>query len=52
MGVVGSPKSEQEKKVTKIILPNNWKPRDYQRPMWDFLEKGGKRAIGIWHRLP
>lgn len=33
-----------------IELPNAWKPRDYQRPMWDYLEKGGKRAIGIWHR--
>lgn len=36
--------------MAQIYLPNNWKPRAYQRPMWDFLEKGGKRAIGIWHR--
>jgi phage terminase large subunit len=33
-----------------IKIPNNWQPRDYQRPMWDYLEKGGKRAIGAWHR--
>lgn len=25
-------------------------PRDYQRPLWDYLEKGGKRAIEIAHR--
>ncbi len=33
-----------------IRLPNNWRPRAYQRPLWDYLENGGKRAIGIWHR--
>lgn len=33
-----------------ISLPNGWQPRSYQRPLWDYLERGGKRAIGIWHR--
>jgi hypothetical protein len=33
-----------------ISLPNNWQPRWYQRPLWDYLEKGGRRAIAIWHR--
>lgn len=33
-----------------ISLPNNWQPRPYQRPLWDYLEKGGKRAIEIAHR--
>lgn len=33
-----------------VELPYNWEPRWYQRPLWDYLEKGGKRAIGIWHR--
>lgn len=33
-----------------INLPNNWKPRPYQREMWDYLERGGKRAIAAWHR--
>src|SRR6185312_3719685 len=33
-----------------IELPNGWKPRWYQRPLWDYLEKGGKRALGGWHR--
>lgn len=31
-------------------LPNNWDPRWYQRPLWDYLELGGKRAIEIAHR--
>lgn len=34
----------------RISLPNGWKPRPYQRPLWDYLEKGGKRAIAAWHR--
>jgi hypothetical protein len=34
----------------EVQLPNGWKPRWYQRPLWDYLEKGGKRAIGFWHR--
>lgn len=33
-----------------IKLPNGWIPRWYQRPLWDYLEKGGRRAIAIWHR--
>ena len=33
-----------------VLLPNDWQPRKYQRPLWDYLEKGGKRALGIWHR--
>lgn len=33
-----------------IRLPNGWDPRPYQRPLWDHLEKGGKRAIEIAHR--
>lgn len=36
--------------MNRITLPNGWRPRDYQMPMWSFLENGGKRAIGIWHR--
>lgn len=33
-----------------IRLPNNWNPRPYQRPLWDYLERGGKRAVAVWHR--
>jgi phage terminase large subunit len=33
-----------------IQIPNNWKPRYYQRPLWKYLEQGGKRAVGLCHR--
>ena len=36
--------------MATVELPNGWQPRIYQRPLWDYLEGGGKRAIGIWHR--
>lgn len=34
----------------RISLPNGWQPRPYQRPLWNYLERGGKRAIEIAHR--
>ncbi len=35
----------------RIRLPaNGWTPRDYQLPLWEYLEGGGKRAIVAWHR--
>ena len=34
----------------EVILPNRWKPRPYQRRLWDYLETGGKRAVAVWHR--
>lgn len=37
--------------MSKITLPHSgWKPRPYQMPLWNYLEKGGKRAIEIAHR--
>jgi phage terminase large subunit len=36
--------------LPKIKLPNGWRPRPYQQPLWDYLEKGGTRAIEIAHR--
>jgi phage terminase large subunit len=34
-----------------IQLPaNNWFPREYQQPLWSYLEGGGKRAAVFWHR--
>lgn len=36
--------------MPRIKLPNGWQPRPYQQPLWDYLEKGGKRAIEIAHR--
>lgn len=34
----------------RIRLPNDWSPRPYQIPAWNYLENGGKRACLIWHR--
>lgn len=36
--------------MAQVHLPNKWKPRPYQRALWDYLEKGGKRAVEIAHR--
>ena len=33
-----------------INLPYDWKPRDYQWPLWEALEGGTKRAVAVWHR--
>ena len=34
----------------KISLPNNWSPRHYQLPLWEYFGSGGKRAACCWHR--
>lgn len=36
--------------MATIQLPNNWRPRDYQGPIWSYLEGGGRRALEIAHR--
>jgi len=36
--------------MAAISLPNNWHPRPYQLPLWEYLENGGKRAFALWHR--
>ena len=33
-----------------ITVPHDWRPRDYQLHLWKYLEKGGKRAVAVWHR--
>lgn len=34
----------------ELTIPHDWVPRDYQLPLWQFLEGGGKRAAAVWHR--
>lgn len=34
----------------EIALPNNWRPRPYQLPLWKYLESGGTLAYEIAHR--
>lgn len=36
--------------MARIRLPNNWTPRPYQIPAWNYLENGGRHAELIWHR--
>lgn len=33
-----------------ITLPYQWSPREYQKPLWNYLSNGGKRAVAKWHR--
>ncbi len=34
-----------------IELPaGGWRPRPYQRALWDYLKKGGRHAVAVWHR--
>ena len=34
----------------RIRLPNGWQPRPYQLGLWNYLERGGKHAVAVWHR--
>ena len=34
----------------KLKLPHEWAPRPYQQPVWDYLDRGGKRAVICWPR--
>lgn len=36
--------------ANRIRIPNNWKPRHYQRRLWNYFEGGGKRAVVVAHR--
>lgn len=35
--------------MTDVLIPN-FTPREYQLPLWEYLENGGKRAVAVWHR--
>lgn len=34
----------------RVQIPQNWAPRPYQLPLWDYMANGGKRAVIRWHR--
>jgi len=37
--------------VTDIDIPfNGWHPRPHQNKLWQYLARGGKRAVAVWHR--
>jgi len=33
-----------------IEMPNDWDCFDHQKPLWNYLDDGGTRAVGVWHR--
>lgn len=37
-------------RAPQLILPHEWVPRFYQRPLWEYLKNGGLRAVAIDHR--
>ena len=36
--------------AVQVPPPQVFTPRDYQRNFWRFMEGGGKRYCGVWHR--
>lgn len=38
------------KTIAWLEANRNWTPRPYQRPLWNYLHEGGRRACVIWHR--
>lgn len=34
----------------RVQVPNGWRPRWYQLPAWEALERGCKRVYPLWHR--
>ncbi len=38
------------RKEIELRLPYNWKPREYQKNLWGYLARGGKRAVCRYHR--
>ena len=42
--------SPQAWHMRSLSIPNEWSPKPYQRGLWNYLERGGKRAIACWHR--
>jgi hypothetical protein len=36
--------------MANFVMPHNWDCFNHQRPLWNFLESGGKRAVAVWHR--
>ena len=33
-----------------LEMPNDWDCMEHQRPFWNYLDGGGKRAVEVWHR--
>lgn len=35
---------------SRITIPHLFSPRSYQRPVMEWMDQGGSRAITVWHR--
>lgn len=44
------PELTKQESLLRIETLRGWSPRVYQRPLWDYLQSGGRRACVIWHR--
>jgi phage terminase large subunit len=44
------PELDIERNISLLCSERGWSPRAYQANLWDYLQKGGKRAVAIWHR--
>lgn len=40
----------EDQAVTRIRVPFDYRPRDYQLPMWKAMQGGKRRAVLVWHR--
>jgi len=49
---MASPRKSKGVKAPAILqLPhNNWRPRWYQEPIWNYLDADGKRGVAVCHR--
>lgn len=36
--------------MSEVTLPYRYKPRQYQFPLWNAIQRGVKRIVVIWHR--
>jgi phage terminase large subunit len=36
--------------MSNLQIPNAWDPRVHQRPVWQYMQGGGRRAVDVWHR--
>ena len=37
--------------LARVHLPHQgWQPRPHQKKLWNYLQRGGKRAVAVWHR--
>lgn len=40
----------EDVEVVKVTVPRGWSPREYQLPLWEYLQSGGRRADVAAHR--